>query len=67
MLSAKADRSILERIPIVREWNGYFKLKDGSSLDILELRCKDLERVSDDELELDIMYFPSCIRPAPPI
>ena len=57
MLSAKADRSILERIPIIREWNGYFKLKDGSSLDILELRCKDLERVSDDELELDIMYF----------
>ena len=55
MLSAKADRSILERIPIIREWNGYFKLKDGSSLDILELRCKDLERVSDDELELDIM------------
>ena len=65
MLSAKADRSILERIPIVREWNGYFKLKDGSSLDILELRCKDLERVSDDELELDIMYFSKLYKTCP--
>lgn len=65
MLSAKADRSILERIPIIREWNGYFKLKDGSSLDILELRCKDLERVSDDELELDIMYFSKLYKTCP--
>ena len=57
MLSAKSDRSISEKIPIIREQNGCFLLKDESNLDILELRCKDLERISDDELELDILYF----------
>ena len=65
MLSAKSDRSISEKIPIIREQNGCFLLKDESNLDILELRCKDLERISDDELELDILYFSKLYKTCP--
>lgn len=53
------DRGMADLIPIRRydRANGYYILEDGTSMDLFQVRAKDLINASDDEVEYDCMRF----------
>ncbi len=64
MLSAKSDRSISEKIPIIREQNGCFLLKDESNLIFWSCGAKTWNGFPMMNWNLISCIFQSCIRPA---
>ena len=58
----KSDRLMTELIPFlsyesVSADDGYFRLKNGDILDILQIRCKDLMNILESDLNFDIFTF----------
>ena len=50
-----ADRKMRDLIPVLRYEEDMFMLRDGSCMDIIQIRTKDLYNMSDDDLDFDIL------------
>lgn len=55
----RVPKSVLEQIQIryYDEAEGFYVLKDGSNLDLLQIQSKDLISASEDEVEYDCLKF----------
>ncbi len=55
----KIPKTVLEQIPIryYDQAEGFYVLKDGSNMDLLQIRSKDLASASEDEVEYDCLKF----------
>lgn len=51
---AKSVRSITKIIPIKDTYRGVFKYYDGSFMDIIQIRTKDLASISESEINMDL-------------
>ena len=52
--TASETKSINDIIPIVDTFKGCFKLKDGTFMDIVQVKCKDLVNASESDVNFDM-------------
>ena len=52
--TALETKSINDIIPIVDTFKGCFKLKDGTFMDIVQVKCKDLVNASESDVNFDM-------------
>lgn len=50
---SRTDRPVIDNLPMTQYKDGYFPLRDGRVFDILQLRTRDFDTASEDDIEYD--------------